>query len=97
MSLPIVQELTALPSHTSRADWLMRCPDWHFMGYVASIRKVFEDMPFPEAIPFLNARHASLLATRTAEGRLPQTVLMAVHHSMLEMVHAAKTRDGGEG
>lgn len=97
MTLPIVEEIIGLPSHADRADWLIRCPDWHVVGSVASIRKALELAAFPEAVVYLDARHASLQAVRTSDGSLTHTVLMGLNYALLMMRAAAKQRDGGVG
>lgn len=93
MTLPIVEEILRLPSHADRADWLIRCPDWHVVGSVATIRRALEQAAFPEAITYLDARHASLQAVRTSDGSLTQTVLMGLNYALLTMQAAAKDFD----
>lgn len=90
-----IKELSAMTTFAARADWLIRCPDWGVVGYVASMVSALEALPFPEAVTFITARHASLLAERSANGELSQTVLMPIHFSRGVMIEAARARDGG--
>lgn len=95
MSLPIVDEITALPSQAARADWMIQCPDWHFMGFIASIRSALEDVNFPEAIAYLEARLACLQAVRTPAGTVPNLKLVPLYIREGEMREAGRIRDGG--
>lgn len=94
MTLPIVEEITRLPTHADRADWLIRAEDIVVGGYVASIRSAFEKADFPEAIDYLVTRFAAVSCVRLADGSLPQTRLMALNYYRGVMVDAAKARDG---
>lgn len=97
MTLPIVEEIVVLPSYADRAEWLICCPDWHVVGAVASIRKALELAAFPEAVVYLDARHASLQAVRTSDGSLTQSVRKGLKKARRMMRAAAKERDGGVG
>jgi hypothetical protein len=94
VTLPIVDEITRLPSHADRADWLIRAADIVIGGYVASIRVGLEKAGFPEGIDFLAQRFAAVSMNRLADESLPQTLLMAVNYRQGVMVEAAKARDG---
>jgi hypothetical protein len=96
MSQKLVDEILALPSHLACAEWLITCPDWDFIGWVASIRRALELAHFPEAVVFLERRLASLQTKRLPDGGLPQTSLMAVHGSRGAMLEAARKRDGAQ-
>lgn len=96
MSHAIESEITGFPTHAARADWLIRCPDFHIVGYVASIRRALELAHFPEAVTYLDTRHAGLMATRAADGTLPNQYLTALYVHQGEMRDAALRRDGGK-
>jgi hypothetical protein len=93
MTLPIVDEITKLPSHADRADWLMRCPDWHVVGFVGSIRSALELAHFPEGLLYLEARSVCLQAVRTREGHIPNQFLTPLYIREGEMKEAARRRD----
>ena len=93
MTLPIVQEITGLPTHADRADWLIRCPDWHVVGFIGSIRRALELAHFPEAVAYLEARSVCLQAVRTRDGAIPNTILTPLYIREGEMKEAARRRD----
>lgn len=94
MSEGLVKDIVGLPSHSARAEWLSACPDWEFIGFVASIRRALELAHFPEAVVFVERRLASHQARRAPDGSLPRTSLLAVHASRGAMLEAARRRDG---
>jgi len=96
MTLPIVEEIVALPSHADRAEWMLRCPDWHVVGFIGGIRKALELTGFPEAVAYLDARSVCLQAVRTREGAIPNTILVPLYIRESEMREAARRRDGAK-
>lgn len=95
--LPIVADLLTLETDAERADWLIRCPDGVYAGWVASVNGALTRSGFRAALPYAAARAAASWSLRTEEGLLPRTVVMAVLMAEYEMKAAAKAERGEHG
>lgn len=88
--LPIVEHLRDAPNHQERAEWLCTVPEGVIQRDHLNIRELLKRDGFEAGDAYLSALVAKINARRLKDGSYPLTILMAVEHTRLQMMHAVR-------
>ena len=89
---PAAAQIRAAADDAGRARILLRIPDLVVVEEMGALSAACRDASFGSGITYVAARAATLLATRDAEGLLPQHLSTALHASRLALVYFAGVR-----
>lgn len=88
--LPLLDILADASTDSERADWLRRAPDGVVFRDHMDIRKLLQAASFDAGVNYLDARLAAVNSVRTPDGAMPQTRILALNLTLIDLNISAR-------